>query len=171
MFELMRATNDELAAMPFATSRWPEAAISHLPDADRDRSAPATKGRLLKPGASSKSLNQEMQNASLDERIPVLRAQLDLGANHPLFDIFDRKALLRAVDDFAHLEDKQKRGVHGAINTAMWLKRRRGSIQPRRMNRKSPPRRLGPLLRAAHAGQAPVEGCLTCEFTGGPCKI
>jgi hypothetical protein len=126
MFELMRATNDELTAMPFANSRWPEAAISHLPDADRYRAAeaaaPANKlKRLRRRPTSSKSVNQEAQNRALDDKIPVLRAQLDLDASHPLFDLYDRNALVAAVDRFELLDYKQRRGVHGAVNTAMWL--------------------------------------------------
>ena len=127
MFELMRGTNDELTAMPFATSTWPEAAIAHLPDADRYRAAPKTAAptnkikRLLRPPTSTKSVNQEAQNRALDDKIPVLRAQLDLDANHPLFDLYDRTALNAAVERFEQLDYKQRRGVHGAVNTAMWL--------------------------------------------------
>jgi hypothetical protein len=126
MFELMRATNDELAALPFASSKWPEAAIAHLPDADRYRAAATTaptnkRPRVLRPPTSSKSVNQEAQNRALDDKIPVLRAQVDLEANHPLFDLYDRTALVAAVDRFEQLDYKQRRGVHGAVNTAMWL--------------------------------------------------
>ena len=108
--------------MPLATSMWPEAAISHLPDADRYRAAPPTaKRRLLRPRTSTKSVNQETQNRALDDKIPVLRAQLDLPANHPLFDLYDRIALFAAVDRFEQLDYKQRRGIHGAVSTAMWL--------------------------------------------------
>jgi hypothetical protein len=126
MFELMRATNDELAAMPFATSTWPEAAISRLPDAERYRAAPTTAPakklkRALRRPTSSKTVNQEAQNRALDDKIPVLRAQIDLEASHPLFDLYDRAALLAAVDRFEQLGYNQRRGVHGAVTTAMWL--------------------------------------------------
>jgi hypothetical protein len=121
MFEIMRAACDELATMPFATTRWPEAAIAHLPDADRYRTSPPTDSRPVRPTTNATSVNQESNDKSLDEKIPVLRAQLDLGADHPLFDIFDRAALLSAVDDFHELSHTKRRAVHGAINAAMWM--------------------------------------------------
>jgi hypothetical protein len=108
--------------MPFATSRWPEAAISHLPDADRYRQEPPPRSkRVLQPKPAAKSVNQEAQNRTIDEQLPILRAHLDLGANHPLFDLYDRAALFRALDDFAKLSLTHRRGVHGAVNAAMWL--------------------------------------------------
>jgi hypothetical protein len=126
VLELMRATCEELATLPFAATSWPAEALADLPDPARFRVPP-----VQPPGRRSstmaRTVGQENQARALDERIPVLRSQLDIGADHPLFDLIDRDAVLRAVDDFADLEPGARRGVHGAVTAAMWLT---GAEQP-----------------------------------------
>jgi hypothetical protein len=119
-FELTRASSDELATMPFSAAPWPEAAIAHLPDADRYRTIAATpKINDRKP--PTRTVNRENQDRHIDERIPILRAQLDLGTTHPLYDLIDTKALHTALDNFHQLGYRQRRGIQSAVSAAMWM--------------------------------------------------
>ena len=128
-FELMRATCEELASMPFAQSAWPEELSAFVPDAQRFRAAPVTPATPLPPRQSLRArpehkmqtVNQEHQSRAGDDKVRVLREQLDLGADHALFDLIDRPALLEALDRFGELGVNARRGVHGAVTAAMWL--------------------------------------------------
>jgi hypothetical protein len=120
-FEVMRASCDELATMPFSAAPWPEAAIAHLPDADRYRTVPATpKVDGRKP--PTRTVNRDNQDRAVDERIPVLRAQLEeLDPRDALFDVIDRPALIRGLDDFNQLGYRARRSVQSAVAAAMWM--------------------------------------------------
>jgi hypothetical protein len=120
-FELMRLSCDELATMPFASGGWPEAAIAHLPDADRYRAAPATpKVDGRKP--PTQTANREAQDRTSDERLPVLRAQLEeVDAGNAIFDVIDRPALFRGLDGFGDLGYRARASVHSAVSAAMWM--------------------------------------------------
>lgn len=128
-FELMRASCDELATMPFSAYSWPEAAIDRLPDAERYRNPPATPkvGGLKAP---TRTVNRDDQDRNADERVPILRAQLDIGREHPLFDLIDRDALLRALDGFSGLEYRARAGVQSAVSAAMWMNGAEARYEP-----------------------------------------
>ena len=143
--ELMRAACPELAEMPFAGPPWPEPAVRRLPGADRypppsapppePVPAPAALFRRRRhrrePVRTSRSevrtatppltVNQEVQRSIMSTQVEVLRAHVDIGADHPLFDFIDSAALHHALDHFGELNVNAKRSVHGAATAAMWL--------------------------------------------------
>jgi hypothetical protein len=129
-FEVMRAVCRDLAMHTFAGSGWPERAFAHLPDADDFRSATSSVSEQ-RPGttrrgsprskANALTVGEENRAKDVDERIPVLRARMDVGAGHPLFELIDRDRTLRAIDGFADLAPSARRAVYGAVSAAIWL--------------------------------------------------
>lgn len=141
-FRIVRAACDELARMPFAGEGWPTPTVNRLPEPEAYPAtdpAPLWTGptgqappphrhlRRLLPMASSRSgppakTKVEAGRASeLADHLPVLRSLLDLGRNHPLFDLVDRRAAVRAIDRATEMGYYGRRSVYDLITGAVWL--------------------------------------------------
>jgi hypothetical protein len=141
--EVMRACCDELARMPFAGKQWAPDAVDHLPDADaypveartppwapprgprnptlrgwarRVRRRPTTRRRDA-PG----TVGEAARMRDVEAKLPVFREMVDLGPQHPFYDLVDRRALERAMGNIADLDYYGRRSVHDAVTAAIWL--------------------------------------------------
>jgi hypothetical protein len=60
-------------------------------------------------------------STGLAEKLPVMQQLLDLGADHPLFDLVDRSAAHRAVAGLAGAGHHERRAVYNMVTAAVWL--------------------------------------------------
>lgn len=143
---VMLACRPELARLPFAGPAWPEEALAHLglgPDAGiptapptppwspEAAGPPATGGRRRRLARRRPARRGSASAATVavdasrmddyDAKRAVLRSLLDQGRGHVVFDLLDRRAALRAVDDAAGRDFMARRAVHDAVTAAMWL--------------------------------------------------
>jgi hypothetical protein len=111
-FAIMRKACSDLTKMPLANKPWPEALVSHLPDADDYRVAPETY-------AGPAPVHWQIARI-VDNRETVEGYLLD-EKQSPLFDIIDRGSLERALRDPLPTAPLHFRQLFGALAAAVWL--------------------------------------------------
>lgn len=149
-FELTRSAGAGLASAPFAAEGWPRAAVAGRPDAHlyptftpdpawsprwgpirarwrrdvRPRAVAVARQVLHRPRPAPPPPTNVVDlrhSTGLDEKLPVMQQLLDLGADHPLFDLVDRSAAHRAVAGLAVAGHHERRAVYNMVTAAVWL--------------------------------------------------
>lgn len=117
VFEVMRASCEELAQLPFVPRGWPEAALASTAEPDRFRQEPPPPA----PPSTPQTVNQEHQSRALSEQVAAMRTMLDGAAGSPVLEVIDQRAVLTALDRFPDLRPQDRRAVHGAVSAVMWV--------------------------------------------------
>ena len=104
-FEVMRRACPELARMRFANASWPEALLSNRDDADDFRAPP-----YIYTGPAP----VQWQAIRLEQNRAVLEAVLLDDSANPVFEILDRKQLVRTLRESLPREQRAQSAVRSA---------------------------------------------------------
>lgn len=130
-FRLIEACVPELIRLPFAGKGWPPALVAEHPEArligsPADRSSPsapsiekAAQAPPRQPPVATAADINRMKD--IDAKRHVLRSLLDLPPRHRVWDLYDRRRTLDALDKIESLPRRGRAEVHHAATVATWL--------------------------------------------------
>jgi asparagine synthetase B (glutamine-hydrolysing) len=142
-FEIVERANARLARLPFDRGGWSEHVLAAPADAETNRpvgqpNQPLAAPRQTRRGISGvrrrRSDPEAPTSASRERRdlvfvrqrkrepmlVEIMRRYFS-DASNPVFDVMDRTAVIRALDDFGELPAPAKTQMYGALTAAMWI--------------------------------------------------
>ena len=136
-FTLVRAAEPDLAKHPFAGRGWPSGVVAGLPDDGRGADHARGHGMVAHLGGSTRwlrsggarapklglaSVREEERRGSFAADLAGLAELVDLGPDHALFDLVDRRAMQQALNR-ADTAYAARRALYDLATAATWLDR------------------------------------------------